>query len=172
MPCATADGEPISYDLIGLGAPNVVATARVSAANNAIFYDITAEIVRRQRGEDRPFTWNESFFNLFVGSYEDNPMHRNWAGSDLSGESRILPGGIGSVNVPCTDSLDCVSKKHDIQYWLAANFQPNCRVTITMSGEKPTFIVENVDAVNIEAIGEIIGLMSSEQRRLLNTISR
>ena len=47
MPCATADGKPISYDLIGLGTPNVIATTHVSAANKAISYDITAEIVRR-----------------------------------------------------------------------------------------------------------------------------
>jgi hypothetical protein len=172
LPCTTTDGQPISYDIIRLGALDVTATAHVIADNHEVSHDISAEIAKRQRGEDRPFTWNESFFDMFVGSFKDNPLHRNWAGSDLSGRTRISPGGVGNVNVPCTDFLDCVAKKHDIQYWIAKNFELHCHVKIFISGKELTFLVENLNTINSRVVFEMIGLISSKQRRLLGSISQ
>lgn len=166
LPCATAEGYPISYEINGLGTPNVAA----SSWTLGMPYSVSAEVARRQGGEDRPFTWGESFFDALVGNYEFNPLHRNWAGGDLSGGSRILPGGIGNINVPCTDYMDCISEKHDIEYWLAVNFRASCQVTLHIRGIQLTFTVVDLNTVNFEVVREIFGLASPEQQRLLNVI--
>lgn len=166
LPCATVEGDPISYDIDGLGTPNVAATTWIRNTP----YSISADIARRQRGEDRPFTWDESLFDVIVGNYEFNPSHRNWAGSDLSGGSRISPGGIGNINIPCIDYIDCISKKHDIEYWLAVNFHVSCRVTLHIRDIPLRFTVAALDRVNIGVVGEIFGLASPEERQLLDAI--
>ena len=166
LPCSTAEGYPISYEIDGLGTPNVTATSWILNTP----YSVSAGIARRQRGEDRPFTWDESIFDVFIGNYEFNPSHRNWAGSDLSGGSRISPGGIGNINIPCIDHIDCISEKHDIEYWLAVNFHASCRVTLHVRDISLHFTVAGFETVNIEVVGEILGLASPEERRLLDAI--
>lgn len=166
LPCATAEGYLISYEIDRLGTPNVAATSWILNTP----HNISADIARRQHGEDRPFTWGESFFDLIVGNYEFNPSHRNWAGSDLSGGSRISPGGIGNVNIRCIDHIDCISEKHDIEYWLAVNFHASCQVTLHIIDTHLHFTVASLGAANIEVVGEIFGLASPEERRLLDAI--
>jgi hypothetical protein len=154
LPRATDHGRPIRYEITGLGSSQVVAIAW--ALNNtsqpATKYDVTENIKKRQCGEDRSFTWRENLFDILVGSYTHNPLKRNWAGSDLGGGTRIWPGGVGDVTVPCTDLLDCISKKHDIQFWLSANFEPGCDVQIETEKGIELFTVRRQSVVNLDAI--------------------
>jgi hypothetical protein len=161
LPCVTAEGFGIRYEIIGLGTPEVTATAAVlnATGGEAARYDIGTDIRERQRGEDRPFTWAERLFDILVGSYKHNPLRRNWAGSDLGGGGRIFPGGIGNVTVPCTDTVDCISKRHDIRFWLSANFQPNCEVRIQTEKGVEIFIVKRRNIINRQAITEYIRAM-------------
>lgn len=168
LACRTADGRAITYEIEGLGAPNVVADARIGSTTSSI----SSDIARRQHGDDRPFAWDGSLFDRVIGNYESNPSHRNWAGSDLSGGSRIFPGGVGDVNVRCTDRVDCISKKHDIEFWLAANIQAGCRVTLLTRNQRLNFTVASLTAVNTGVVGEFLGLVSPEERLLLDAVTR
>ena len=154
LPRATDHGRPIRYEIAGLGTPGVVAVARElnSADQLETTHDISEDIKKRQYGDDRPFTWRENLFDVLVGSYARNPAKRNWAGSDLGGGARIRPGGVGDVTVPATDPLDCISKKHDIQFWLSANFEPGCDVQIKTEKGIGRFAVRRESLVNLEAI--------------------
>jgi hypothetical protein len=158
LPRATEDGNLIRYEISGLGAPSVAATAYVldSAGREIAEHDITEDMKRRQSGDDRPFAWGESGFDSLTGSYANNPRKRNWAGSDLSGGTQIGPGGIGDVTVPCTDWFDCISKEHDIRFWLAANFGPGCMVGIKMENGIQWFQVKPKSVINVEAVLKFI----------------
>ena len=150
-------GGPIRYEIEGLGTPAVLATAYVESDQQIAKADMTGEIRRRQSGEDRPFAWVESGFDRLMGSYAKNPRNRNWAGSDLGGGTKIGPGGIGDVTVPCTDWFDCISKEHDIRFWLAANFEPGCVVGIKTEKGMQSFEVKPKSVINAEAVLKFIG---------------
>jgi hypothetical protein len=150
------DGGPIRYEIEGLGTPAVLATAYVGSDQQIAKADMTGEIRRRQSGEDRPFARVENGFDWLIGSYAKNPRKRNWAGSDLSGGTQIGPGGIGDVTVPCTDWFDCISKEHDIRFWLAANFEPGCMVGIKMENGMQWFQVKPKSVINVEAVLKFI----------------
>jgi hypothetical protein len=164
---ATKDGNRIRYEISGLGGPAVTATAYVlDAADREITeHDITEDMRRRQSGDDRLFTWGESGFDSLTGSYANNPRKRNWAGSDLSGGTQIGPGGIGDVSVPCTDWFDCISKEHDIRFWLAANFEPGCVVGIKMENGMQWFQVRPKSVINVEAVLKFIRALRSPGHR-------
>jgi hypothetical protein len=167
LPRATGRGRPIRYEIAGLGSPEVVAVACELSNEDqpSQRYDISESIRKRQSGEDRYFVWQENFFDLFIGSYTNNPKKRNWAGSDLSGGARIRPGGVGDVTVPCADALDCISKKHDIQFWLSANFELGCEVQIKTEKGIDLFTVRRRSVVNLEAILGYIGAVLRPRRQ-------
>ena len=154
--------------MIDLGAPSVRATrCAIADRSNALSSDITGEILRRQRGQERPFWWRERMFDFVIGNYAANKQGRNWAGSDLSGGSQIRPGGIGDMRAPCVDFVDCVSKKHDLQFWLSANFEAGSQIALVIRGRQLRLIVERMIIVNLRVIPEMFGLLLPTQRRLL-----
>jgi hypothetical protein len=117
LPCTTPEGHPLLYELEGLGTLDVHATSRPMVADRpGEIIDLSEEILWRQKGQDRAFWWHEQLFDIFVGNFVSNHNRRNWAGSDLGGGTQIYPGGIGDITVPCTDRVDCISKKHDLQF--------------------------------------------------------
>jgi hypothetical protein len=158
LPVSTKDGFAIRYELVGLGTLGVIAAAHVvnAAGQEKSSRDISEDIKKRQFGDDRPFRWTENLFDIFVGDYAHNPLRRNWAGSDLSGGTQIHPGGIGDVLVPCVDRLDCISKKHDIEFWLSANFEPGAEVRVKNDKGEELFIVKRQSAVNRQAVIESV----------------
>lgn len=161
-PCFTDRGDSITYTIYGLGTSHVIARASTPEGQ----MDIRTDVAVRQRGTNRPFVWYEKIFDFFSGSYEFNPSRRKWTGSDLSGGLQIAPGGIGDVNVPCIDYLDCISKKHDIEFWLAVNFKQNCLIDIVIGNATVRFETSNFYKVNTKIIGEYLGISSEPEQRL------
>jgi hypothetical protein len=156
LPRATVEGFEIHYELVGLGTPGIAATATIvnKCGKNLSNHDLSEDIKRRQFGEDRPFKRRENLFDIIVGDYARNPSHRNWAGSDLSGGVQIRPGGIGNVLVPPTDPFDAIFKKHDIEFWLSANFEPGSEVRIRTDKGAELFNVKRRHVVNRNAMVE------------------
>jgi hypothetical protein len=166
LSCTTKEGFEIRYQLIGLGTPSIKATARVvnKSGEQISSYDISKDIRCRQVGTAKPFRWTENFFDIFVGNYLRNPSHRNWAGSDLGGGTQIHPGGIGDVLVPATDPLDAISKKHDIEFWLSANFEPHTEVQVKTDTGVELFEVKRRNVINRKAVLEYLKALFRSSR--------
>ena len=170
LPRETTEGHRLLYELADLGAHDVRATRRAiddpSHASSAPL-DITADIRRRQHGKDRPFLRRERMFDVFVGKNSARKRDWNWVGSDLSGGIRIDPGGMGDLSVSCADFVDRIARKHDLQFWLSANFEPGCEVIIALRGNALQLTVEPAAVVNLRLILELFGFILPRQQRLL-----
>jgi hypothetical protein len=166
LSCTTKEGFEIRYELIRLGTPSVSATARIvnKSKEQISSYDISEDIKRRQFGEARPFRSTENLFDIFVGNYSRNPSRRNWAGSDLSGGMQIHPGGIGNVLVPATDPLDAIFKKHDIEFWLSANFESHTEVEVKTDKGVELFKVQGRNVINRKAVFEYLKALLRSSR--------
>jgi hypothetical protein len=166
LPSTTDRGFEIRYRLIGLGTPSAVATARIvnKSEEQISASDVSDDVRRRQFGENRPFRTTENLFDIFVGNYSRNPSRRNWAGSDLSGGTQIHPGGLGDVLVPATDPLDAICKKHDIEFWLSANFELHAQVQIKTDKGLELFEVKRRNIINRNAVFEYVKALLRSSR--------
>src|SRR5262249_51639024 len=138
-----APRRPVEYHIDGLGTDKVRARA-VSPDGER---DISADVLRRSKGEDRAFRFEETFFDGYTGK------RWNWVGSDRSGGRKkpIKPGGIGNVNISAVNDFDQAAKKHDINLWLGQNFPAGASVYITIDGQKKLFTVEPAATAHIGA---------------------
>ncbi len=115
----TRGGQPILYEIRGLGTGREVATARIGGQR----FDIT-DTLRRHALGGGPRTPGTDFFDQCTGQRD------NWIGSAGSGQRTIPAGGIGDVRVPGLNRFDRAARRHDIESWLEATFQVGSRVTV------------------------------------------
>jgi hypothetical protein len=139
------------YEITGLGTAAVRAKGcQTWLAVRLPWTDISDDIKARSAGQKRPYRPDEMLSDPITG------IKWNWIGSSRSGgpDAAIWPGGVGNVDIPARNAWDAAAKKHDIQFWLATNFQMGSRVRLKESGRWTTYVVKSLAAVNTEVMAD------------------
>ena len=135
-----------TYAIYGLGTSSVRVLVIQDGKFTKVASDLQRDVQTRSNGENRNYRFWENAFDI-IGRRD------NWCGSSRGGgRDDLRPGRIGDVNVDGVNVADTITKIHDIDSWLSANFETGSVIYLKIRNRWLKFTVLPWWRIQVEVI--------------------